>query len=271
MYSTGFAVLRPDPSLMDWRYFKYALLAEGFIDQIAANSVGVSYPAINASDLMRFDVPTPRRPEQARVAEYLDRETAEIDAMDAELDRTIALLRERRAAAVENAIGSAFREAPLAPIWSLLAPVKEQDHPGEQVLSVYRDYGVIPKDSRDDNANRTPENLTTYQLVRPGDLVVSKMKAWQGSLGVSVHRGIVSPDYQVCRPVGADVDGAYLHVLLRSPQMIPLYRVRSKGVRPSQWRLYWEDMAPLMIRCLTSRISTASSWNSTSKQPVSTT
>jgi len=247
--TSAYITLRPRLERIEPRYLSSAMRAYD-VAKVYYDMGGGVRQTLKFEELSQLPVPLPSLPEQRRIADYLDRETAEIDTMDAELDRLVEKLRERRAAAVETAIGRAFREAPLAPIWSLLAPVKDQDHPGEQVLSVYREYGVIPKDSRDDNANRTPENLTTYQLVRPGDLVVNKMKAWQGSLGVSVHRGIVSPDYQVCRPVGAGVDPAYLHAVLRSPQMIPLYRVRSKGVRPSQWRLYWEDMAPLMIPVL---------------------
>lgn len=47
------------------------------------------------------------------------------------------------------------------------------------MLSVYREYGVIKKDSRDDNHNVTSENTEGYKAVEPGDLVVNKMKAWQ--------------------------------------------------------------------------------------------
>src|SRR5699024_4584214 len=117
----------------------------------------------------------------------------------------------------------------------------------EPVLSIYRDHGVIYKDTRDDNLNRTPQDLSRYQLVQRGDLVVNKMKAWQGSVGVSPHRGIISPDYQVCRPTDPGVILRYLHYALRSRLMVPQYRIWSKGIRPAQWRLYWEDMARLQI------------------------
>ena len=66
------------------------------------------------------------------------------------------------------------------------------------VLSVYREFGVIPKDSRDDNHNATSLDTTNYKVIQPGDLAVNKMKAWQGSLGVSEHHGIVSPAYITC-------------------------------------------------------------------------
>ncbi|MBC2933090.1 restriction endonuclease subunit S [Nocardioides sp. zg-1228] len=115
------------------------------------------------------------------------------------------------------------------------------------MLSVYRDHGVIPKESRTDNFNRTPENLGNYQLVQPGDLVVNRMKAWQGSLGVSEHRGIVSPDYEVLRPTDPAYDRRFLHSLLRSRPLIDQYALRSTGIRPSQWRLYWDEMKTIEV------------------------
>jgi type I restriction enzyme S subunit len=115
-----------------------------------------------------------------------------------------------------------------------------------QLLSVYRDYGVIPKDSRSDNFNKTPEDITRYQEVRVGDLVVNKMKAWQGSVGISAHHGIVSPDYLVCS-VDPSVDSRFMHHLLRSAPLAAEFGARSKGIRPAQWRLYWEDLAEIPI------------------------
>lgn len=129
----------------------------------------------------------------------------------------------------------------------LFEPVSQREHPHEVVLSVFRDHGVVPKASRSDNFNRTPENLDPYQLVEPGDLVVNRMKAWQGSLGMSTHRGIVSPDYEVLRPVRADVVPQYLHLLLRSRPLVDQYGMRSTGIRPSQWRLYWDQMKTIEV------------------------
>ena len=66
----------------------------------------------------------------------------------------------------------------------------DRNRPDLPVLSVYREYGVIRKDSRDDNHNATSLDTSTYKVVQPGDLVVNKMKAWQGSMGVSAHEGL---------------------------------------------------------------------------------
>jgi type I restriction enzyme, S subunit len=116
----------------------------------------------------------------------------------------------------------------------------------EQLLSVYRDYGVIPKDSRDDNFNKASEDLSAYQLVEPSDLVINKMKAWQGSVGVSEHRGIVSPAYFVASPT-RDFNRRYVHYLLRCSDYLVEYQTRSAGIRVGQWDLDWEDFRRIPV------------------------
>ena len=114
------------------------------------------------------------------------------------------------------------------------------------LLSVYRDLGVVERAGRDDNNNKPGEDLDAYRVVKPGDLVLNKMKTWQGSLGVSSHYGIVSPAYFVCRQIGVG-DPRFFHHLLRSRHMIDKYAAHSKGIRPSQWDLPWDDFASFRV------------------------
>src|SRR5262249_32089378 len=62
------------------------------------------------------------------------------------------------------------------------------------------------------------------------------MKAWQGSLGISTHEGITSPDYAVFQPIHDD-EPHYLNWLLRCRLLPEKYRSISNGIRPDQWRL----------------------------------
>lgn len=123
----------------------------------------------------------------------------------------------------------------------------EKNCPELQVLSVYREYGVIPKDSRDDNHNATSLDTSGYKIVNTGDLVVNKMKAWQGSMGVSEHTGIVSPAYITCRVDAEMVAPKYLHYLLRSKIYIGVYNALSYGVRVGQWDMHYEDFKGIPI------------------------
>ena len=49
-------------------------------------------------------MPLPPLAEQQAIAAHLDRETARIDALTAEAERAIALLQERRAALISEAV-----------------------------------------------------------------------------------------------------------------------------------------------------------------------
>ena len=100
--STGFAVLRP--RRIDSGFLGYACHAEGFVSEVIARSVGVSYPAINSSELTRLPLPLPTTPEQTAIATFLDHETAKIDALVAEQEKLIALLQEKRQAVISHAV-----------------------------------------------------------------------------------------------------------------------------------------------------------------------
>ncbi|EOW6518847.1 restriction endonuclease subunit S [Cronobacter dublinensis] len=122
----------------------------------------------------------------------------------------------------------------------LFSRTKRSGYTEKELLSVYRDYGVIPKSSRDDNNNKPSEDLSPYQLVQPNDLVMNKMKAWQGSIAISEYEGIVSPAYFVYQPNKILFELAhpkYVHYLLRNPIYVTQYLSRSKGIRVNQWDL----------------------------------
>lgn len=101
--STGFAVVRPQ-SALNPGFTKFVVQAGGFVDEVISRSTGVSYPAINASELMRIEIPVPSLEEQTAIATFLDRETSKIDALIAEQERLIALLAEKRQATISHAV-----------------------------------------------------------------------------------------------------------------------------------------------------------------------
>jgi len=100
--STGFAVVRPKTVYAD--FLAYALKASFFVQSIVARSVGVSYPAVNASEIGNIFVPVPSEKEQAAVAAFLDRETAKIDDLIEKQEQLIELLREKRQAVISHAV-----------------------------------------------------------------------------------------------------------------------------------------------------------------------
>lgn len=121
---------------------------------------------------------------------------------------------------------------------SCLFPVSIKNHSDYPLLSITRELGVIERDIEDSNSNHNfiPDDLTGYKLLRQGQFGMNKMKAWQGSYGVSKFTGIVSPAYFVfefTKPINPD----YFNWAIRSQLYVSYFGSASDGVRIGQWDL----------------------------------
>ncbi|MGC5322713.1 restriction endonuclease subunit S [Micromonospora arida] len=96
------------------------------------------------------------------------------------------------------------------------------------LLSVSIHHGVIRRDSVTDDLPRA-EDLSNYKICNYGDLVLNRMRAFQGATGVSREQGLVSPDYLVLRP-NLNVEARFLHHLFRSTWFIGEMVARLRGI-----------------------------------------
>ena len=100
------------------------------------------------------------------------------------------------------------------------------DQPPLMAVSIH--HGVVRRDTLTDDLPRA-EDLSNYKLCEPGDIVLNRMRAFQGAIGISPRRGLISPDYLVLRP-GTHVDGRYLHHLFRSTWFVGEMVSRLRGI-----------------------------------------
>lgn len=119
----------------------------------------------------------------------------------------------------------------------LLHPVSEKNHPELPLLSVVREQGVIVRnvDDIEGNHNYIPDDLSGYKLVKKGQFAMNKMKAWQGSYGISQYTGIVSPAYFVFDVSFKNLE--YFHYAIRSKVYVNFFAQASDGIRVGQWDL----------------------------------
>lgn len=92
--STGFVVFSSKTCKVLPQFLFYAISSENFVGKVEANSVGISYPAINASQIADFKIPLPPIHEQESIAKMLDSKCAQIDSLIAEKESLIADLTE---------------------------------------------------------------------------------------------------------------------------------------------------------------------------------
>lgn len=126
-----------------------------------------------------------------------------------------------------------------------LRMVSVKNHPEKPLLSVTRESGVIVRDveSKEENHNFIPEDLSGYKYVEVGDFCINKMKSWQGSYGVSEYEGIVSPAYYICKLNG--VERRFFSVAIRSRNYVSFFAQYSKGIRVDQW-----DLSPIGLKAI---------------------
>ena len=114
--STGFAVL--SPKNINPGFFSWWVRSDAFIEEVVARSTGVSYPAIGTPELGELLVRVPPQEEQQAIADYLDTETARIDALIEKKKRMIELLEERRRVEVELTFAGGSQGLPSS--WDVL-------------------------------------------------------------------------------------------------------------------------------------------------------
>lgn len=146
--------------------------------------------------------------------------------------------------------------------WSVLpnraifAEVKDRHHPDEEMLSVTITQGIVRQrvllvsSAKKDSSN---QDKSAYKLVQPCDLAYNKMRAWQGAIGVSDLRGIVSPAYVVMRLRDENEnEPRYFHYLFRTPGFAKEAERWSYGITSDMWSLRPEHFrliySPLPLR-----------------------
>jgi type I restriction enzyme, S subunit len=130
---------------------------------------------------------------------------------------------------------------------TLISKRAERDRADLPLLSVAREKGVFVRSltDADENHNVIPEDLSNYKVARAGNLVINKMKAWQGSMGIAPCDGIVSPAYFVFDFRIAN--HAFGQQLLRSKPYVAHFGQASDGVRVGQWDLSIPGMRQIPV------------------------
>lgn len=265
--STGFAVCRPRDGTQP-NYLYYAVHSQPFIEQIVALSTGMSYPAINPSTLGDIRLPLPSPSKQTAIANFLDRETTQIDGLIEKKGRFIALLKEKRAAVITHAVtkgvdpavtmkeGSfkALGQVPahwdLSPVGRALKVCKRtvgSRHSDFTLLSLTK-RGIIVRDISE-NAGKFPESFDTYQEVRPKDFVfcLFDIDETPRTVGRSEVSGMITGAYSVFECIDSAYSSFLLYLFLHLDAckgLKPFYTGLRKTIRPPRFASIRVPFAP---------------------------
>ena len=252
--STGFAVVRPRQRLENI-FAAYVLRAPYFVDTVVSRSVGVSYPAVNASDIADIHLVVPPSSEQRAIAAFLDRETVRVDVLIEKKQRQVELLQEKRTTLISRAVtkgldpNAKMKDSGIEWLgeipegWEKLR-VKHIASINDEVLSeatapdyelLYVDigsveaiYGIQKKEQmRFENA---PSRAR--RRVRDGDVIVSTVRTYLRAIAPVVEPEsnlVVSTGFAVVRP-RQRFENIFAAYVLRAPYFVDTVVSRSVGV-----------------------------------------
>jgi type I restriction enzyme S subunit len=256
------AVDRFEPKFLD-----YLLRTEVYRAEYLRSSRGVTTSRLRLypPDFLNIPFVQPPLGEQRLIVRFLDWHGAQTAKLIRAKKKIIALLNEQKQAiiirAVTRGLDPNVRLKPSGIPWlgdvperwsiqslgSMIKRRSARNRTDLPLLSVVRERGVILRSSMSDeeNHNFVPDDLSNYKVAMRGDLVINKMKAWQGSLGIAPCDGIVSPAYFVYQLDIEDI--AFGQMLLRSKPYVACFARVSDGVRIGQWDLSIDGMKRIPV------------------------
>ncbi len=251
------AMLRPKANVLHGRYLFRCLQAYPMKFQFERSASGVTRYGLGLDAIGGLYLPVPPMPRQRAIADYLDRETARIDALIAAKERLLGLLAEKRRALITRAVTRGLdSDVPLRDSgipwlgempahweterarWLFRERDSRSETGGEELLTVSHLTGVTRRSDKDVSMFKAETNQG-YKLCEAGDLVINTLWAWMGAMGIAPVSGIVSPAYNVYQP-GSRLWPAYIDALVRLPVFAQEVTRYSKGVWSSRLRLYPE-------------------------------
>ncbi len=209
--STGFAVLSPCEELVP-KYFMYFTRSEYFISEVVSRSVGVSYPAINGSELITIYMTKPGITEQGLIAKYLDKKCGEINENIRDVEISINKLQEYKKSVITEAVTKGLDKSaimkPSGIEWigeipinielckiKYIAEISSGEYISNSELNVEGDYPVFGGGKQLGNSDNYNVNESNILIGRVGancgcvNNLISKAWATDNSLIVNIKEG----------------------------------------------------------------------------------
>jgi len=254
------ALLRPHKQDMDGAFLFRCLQAKPVRVHLELAANGVTRFGIPKSEIGAMTLPVPPLAQQRTIADYLDRETARLDALVAAKERVLGLLAEKRRALITRGLDprAPLRDSGIPWLGEIPAHWEtrraswlfhERDERGEEdlpLLEVSINSGVVLREFSDERIESTAADFNTYKVARQGDVAFNKMRMWQGAVGVAPQDGLVSPDYVVAGPTGP-LSPQYAGLLFRTDMFSAECARRSHGIVWDRLRLYWDEFREIEV------------------------
>lgn len=232
----------------DLRFINYIFNTVGFQKECRKFAKGILEIRlrISISDLFKRPIPLPNIEKQRKIADYLDKECAEIDTILEKTHNSIEEYKKLKQAIITQAVTKGVREDrpmkesgiiwldavpedwEISKIKYAIFPHEKPVFPTDDVITCFRDGTVTLRKNRREEGFTVSFTENGYQGVDVGDLVIHGMDTFAGAIGCSDSRGKTSPVVHVCSTIG---NNRYFMYFLRYMAYSSVLMDFSNGVR----------------------------------------
>ena len=212
-------------------------------------------------DMKKILIPYPSLAEQEKIANFLDSQCSQIDAISADIQKEIEILEQYKRSVITEAVTKGLNPdvemkdsgvpwiGKMPANWTCIKgkyilkymqkPVKTDDG----VITCFRDGEVTLRSNRREDGFTMADKEIGYQGIDVGDLVVHGMDGFAGAIGISDSRGKASP---VLNVLDSRQNKKYIMYYLRSMAYGDVFAALATGIRVRSCDLRWNKLSVLL-------------------------
>ena len=246
-YGIGRGLCSIVPTKGEARYVWWALQAA--VPALRSVATGSTFEAVAVEDVAGVFLPAHDERVQRRITDFLDYETARIDALIAVKQRMISAAQARLLATQHWSHQQSTIEGQQIQIRRVFARRQDETLPDDPVVTAFRDGQVTSRNLRRSEGYTVSFTEQGYQRVEVGDLVFHGLDGFAGACGVAETAGKCSGVYHVCVPspdVLSEFSAIQLQVLAQSGFVaLQASSVRERAVDLRNWERFGTIPIPI--------------------------
>lgn len=233
----------------------------------------------NVERMKKINIPIPHENEDGKIANFLDEKTAQFDSIISKKEVLIQRLEEAKKSLISEVVTGKVKVVKTSDGYELVERKKEEmkdsgveylknipnnwetkaikylfqlrnernikEMSEVQLLSLFTSLGVMKQGEVEARGNKV-RTVEDYKEVYPNDIVVNIILAWMGAIGMSEYRGVISPAYDIYKPINSYVNSKYYHYLFRTSRFSGECYKKGRGIMEMRWRTYSDEFKSII-------------------------
>lgn len=274
------ALIKPSKEEIKSKYLEFSMKSSQAQHEIDLLCTSNTQKNISMDDIVKIKVIHPHLKEQADIASFLDEKTSHFDLIISQKEKLIKKLEEAKKSLISEVVTGKVKVVKIDDGHELVKRSRDEmkdsgvEWLGEipkdwevkkikylfqlrnernfkemkdvQLLSLFTSLGVMKQGEVEARGNKV-RTVEDYKKVYPNDIVVNIILAWMGAIGMSEYKGVISPAYDIYKPINSDTVSKYYHYLFRTSRFSGECYKKGRGIMDMRWRTYSDEFKSIMV------------------------